>query len=656
MKKVRSQGWRDSAIVRLFAILTQFVYKVFAEGFLGKIFTAYDAVNKKFRSSLLGRLAVRFTEHGGSRWYRAVRRTLARAVDRSLILSGMARVLNVLYRCSLRTIGLFLVTSGVYTGIMFWLFYVVWGSSVVSAVSLFGGGVAVVVGLALLSSDNSLGYSLMKSALFGKMIVGALGVSGYKLKNIEKKGLHGYTVAVPIGMVVGALGALISPLYLLMALLSVLLFLLVLSVPEAGIMIFTVFIPFAGFVPQSEKWILLLGLLPLIGYLGKLLRGNRAFHLEVQDMPVLLMIPAFLISGISVAGREGVSRALLCAALICVYFLIVNVVATPRWLDRCRIALIVAATLAALFSGAQFLYAALTMGWSSLAQLGPNVRAGFADHTTFAYFLVLTFPFTISAFVSVRRKLHRVLAGLAMLAVVCATVLTWVQSAVLALVVMTLAFMLLHDRRTLPFVLVGGGLLPAVIAVLPNAARRGMLGALRENSGVAIARSLDAGRFAGRVFFEGGTGLFSRGAGVARLFFGLGSGGIERVCVLYTTLPSHEVTRAMNFWLYSLMEGGVIGILLPALFFFLLCQNCFSALRPETPKSHRYAAITGILVVCGVLILSVFRYSWYDPAALAIFFVATAMVGADTRYARHRYPPEPPRVNSPTSAEVEYVG
>ena len=148
--------------------------------------------------------------------------------------------------------------------------------------------------------------------------------------------------------------------------------------------------------------------------------------------------------------------------------------------------------------------------------------------------------------------------------------------------------------------------------------------------------------------------FLEQGAGISRLLFGIGNGGIERFCALYTTLPASVVTRSLNFWLYSLLEGGVIGVLLPAAFFFLLVQGCFSTLRLGVPKSHRYAAIAGVVMVCGVLILSVFRYSWYDPAALAFFFVATAMIGADTRYARLRYPQQPVAVNSATKAEVEY--
>ena len=80
----------------------------------------------------------------------------------------------------------------------------------------------------------------------------------------------------------------------------------------------------------------------------------------------------------------------------------------------------------------------------------------------------------------------------------------------------------------------------------------------------------------------------------------------------------------------------MLGTLLPAVFFFLLCQNCFSLLRAATGRSAQLSAITGVTLVAGVVALSLFRYAWYDPAALLCFFIATALIAADARYHRAR--------------------
>jgi hypothetical protein len=217
--------------------------------------------------------------------------------------------------------------------------------------------------------------------------------------------------------------------------------------------------------------------------------------------------------------------------------------------------------------------------------------------------------------------------------------------------------LLLYTKNAFPFVLLGGALTPALIAVLPDPARKGLLSALRTDSDVAIARGSGAGRLAADVFFENGSGIFARGAGFSRLLFGLGNGGIEQFCMLYTSTDPTVVATSLNFWLYRLLEGGVLGVLLPAAFFFLFYQNCFSLLRSITDKRNRFSAITGIVMATGVLVLSVFRYAWYDPAALLLFFVATAMIAADARYARAQAPRRDNSAMSNSNAfETEYYG
>ncbi len=652
MKRESRHGWRSSYIVRLFAFVTQFVYSVISEGFLGRVFTSYKAVNEKFLASRIGSRPHRRRSKGVRV---TLRRNVATAMNRSLILRGGSALIQGLYRCSLRTIGLFLSTAGLYAALMYWLLSVIWGNDLVGAMSLFGGLSLLLVGVPMLFSDMSLGHALAKGAFFGKLMAAVFGVSDYVLRDIDRQGRNRYAVAVSLGMVVGAVSALISPFYLLAGAIGALVVLLVLSVPEAGVMLLIVFLPFAGFLPNGREWLIAAAVLPLVSYLGKLLRGNRSFHIELQDLPVAVMAVLFLLSGISIAQGGVWHTALTGALMACVYLFIVNVIATPRWLDRCRISLLVSATAAALLGGVQFIIAVVTGGWSSFAELGAAVHAGFADRTTFAYFLTLAFPFTLSAFVSVNRK-YRFPAGFAMLTVAGAVLLTWVQSAMIAVVAMVLIFLLLHDRRTFPFVLVGTGLLPVVLAILPNRARTALFAALRENSGTAIARSLSAGSFAGQVFFENGVGLFDRSAGLARFFFGLGCGGIEQVCALYTTLPPAMISRSLNFWLYRMLEGGLLGVLVPAAFFFLLYQNGFSMLRCKVPKEHRFSAISGIVMTSGLLILSIFRYAWYDPAALAFFFIAAAIVAADARYARFRCPEEAPLPKDGSVAEFDYYG
>ena len=460
----RKLSARDSYIVRFFTFLTNFVYHTISVGFLGRVFTSYTRVDRAFRSSRAGRLSTA-TERGGGKLHRAIRRNIAIAMNQSLISRGVKALFRLLSQCSLRTFGLFFVTSGSYSAIMYWLFSVIWQNGRVEVFNLFSGIAALILGIMLLFSDASLGYALSKGLFFEKILVAVFGVSDDALLDVPQLGKQGHVIAAPLGMVVGAVSALTSPIYLLAGALAFLLLALVLSVPEAGVLLLILFVPFAGFLPHSAYWIAFLAAVPLVAYLGKLLRGNRVFHMEVQDLPVLLMLLLFVLSGFSVAGNGAFRGALLSALLVGFYFLVVNVIATPRWMDRCRVGLIVSATAASLLSIVQFIYAAaLTANGAPMPILGGYVYAGFADHTTFAYFLTLAFPFTLSAFIGAKKQ-YRLLAGFAMITVVAACVLTWVQSAWIAMLLMLLAFLLLYTKNAFPFVLLGGALTPAQIAV-----------------------------------------------------------------------------------------------------------------------------------------------------------------------------------------------
>ncbi|MBR6726881.1 MAG: hypothetical protein IKM08_01690, partial [Clostridia bacterium] len=370
---------RDSYIVRFFAYLTHLFYTLLPFGLLARIFTSYSATDRAFRNSGIGR-AIDRAEHGGGRTKRAVRRNIALAMNKSRISNSASAFWRLICGCSLRTFGALFLTMGIYSAGMYWLFSAIWESDVVSSINLYWGAGFIVLGIVLLFSNHSLGYALSKSFFFGKLVVAALGVSDGGVRTVQKVGQRGYVVAVPLGMALGAVGALTSPINLLMGFVALLLVLMILAIPEAGVVLLIFAAPFVGVLPGDDLWLIPLILIPFLAYFGKLLRGNRVFHLEIQDLPVLLMLLLFLLSGFSFAGEGSWRGALLSALLVAAYFLVVNLIATPNWMGRCRMALILSAALSSVIAIAQFIYGAVTaVGEFDYLAVGNAVRAGFAD-------------------------------------------------------------------------------------------------------------------------------------------------------------------------------------------------------------------------------------------------------------------------------------
>ena len=631
---MRARRTRESYIVRFFRAFTQFIYDALALGVIGRFFGAYETSNGLFHRSRTGRLLDKI-ERGGGRIYCQMRRSIALAIDQSLLRRAVWRLADALLLASLRVVGVFALTAGTYSVIVYLLFALVWHSDIVGAVHLYAGCASVLLGVLLLFFDRSVGYALRKSVLFNKIFKPLLGISDERLKEIPQKGTQSVYIAVPLGMLIGALSALTAPVYIIGISLLVFFGIAVLAAPESGVLLLLLLLPFFGFLPNGSLWLTAIVALTLVAYLIKLLRGNRAFHLDVQDFAVLMLLVVTVLSGVSLAGASAWRGVLLSALMISAYFFTVNLIATPRWLARSRTVLITSAAVASLVGILQFAAAAVKLyGTVPLSTIGSYVRAGFADRTTFVYFLILAFPFALFSFLR-GKKQYQLLSGLALVAISVATVLTWVQSAWIALLVILIVFALIHEKRFLPFLLTAMGLTPVVLCILPQRAQALFLDLMRSNSGETLAKSASAGALASHFFFGDGAAIYG-GRGIATLLFGIGSGGFEQICLLYTNLPCEVVIESFNFWLYRLLEGGLLGVILPALLFLLVLQNCFSLLRVGANTRKPMSPTVGVAMIVGALVHGIFRYAWYDHAALAAFFMLLALVGADARYQRRQ--------------------
>ncbi len=643
-------------IGHFFARLTDTVYHGIAKSPIGRFFTAYPVSDRAFRES--GTVHMTHLVHDPKRGS-PLRRGAAQAMDQSFLRRSCYRLINAFCHCSLRSLGAFFVTMGVYAALISWLIATVWQGNASDAFQLYAGFAIVVVGVLLLFSERSVGYALIKGMIPGLVMRELLGFSEDTLKDIPKTGRGEYATLVPLGMLVGALMAVIGPMRFLLILVLLALALMAFTTPEAGTVLLPLYAPFMGFVPYGELWLCVGVFIPLAGYICKLLRGTRSFHMEIQDFIVMAMIVFSLLSALSAGGSQAVAGAVSAALLMAVYFPAINVLATPHWLVRCRIALLCSATATALVGIMQFIISAVIavegVGTVTMAELGMATKAGFADHTTFAYFMVLAFPFALHAFVRARPK-HRMVAGFTCVTIAVASVLAFVQSAWLALAVEVLVICLLCAKYTFPYLTMAGMITPGVIALLPRSWRQGMADTLIHSADLSATRTGVAGDIATRLFFENGNGFFGIGPGISRLLFGLGHNGLEAVCALYTTLPVDEAAGTFNFFLYRLVQEGLPGLLLPIALLLLLLQNCFSVLHAALRDARGpIQPVAGVVLVFGVVTIGIFRYSWYDPAALLLFFLIIALVTADARHRRVRQTVVAQVANSDFFVEMEYV-
>ena len=212
---------------------------------------------------------------------------------------------------------------------------------------------------------------------------------------------------------------------------------------------------------------------------------------------------------------------------------------------------------------------------------------------------------------------------------------------------------MLCDKRTFPYFVLAAIVLPITVLLLPDAFVAKLLAFLQDGADISIDHTPSAGALARRILFEGGEGYFGTARGVARLFFGLGRDGVETVASLYFDPASAEMPT-FNFWLYRLLEGGLIAVALPVLLLFFLLQNGFSLLENAKNTKGAVAPVSGLAIVCGVITLSFLSYSWYDPAVFVIFFALVALLCANARYRRAQEFVGEAMPTSHTCAEFEF--
>ena len=115
-----------------------------------------------------------------------------------------------------------------------------------------------------------------------------------------------------------------------------------------------------------------------------------------------------------------------------------------------------------------------------------------------------------------------------------------------------------------------------------------------------------------------------------------------------------SAVSGFSFWLYRLLEGGILGVALPLALFFFVLQNCFSLLRGAKSRERTVGPVMGVVMIFGVLTISTFRYAWHDSAAFMLFFASIALLGADARARRAGEPVLSAGMQSADCASIEY--
>jgi O-antigen ligase len=438
-------------------------------------------------------------------------------------------------------------------------------------------------------------------------------------------------VWVGIGLAGGLAGYFFSPATGLALIFTFLILLLALRWPKAGILFVLLYPPLElhamlvlpGFAKYVDE-LVLLTLVAVLLYRLFIARSIRFVHTKI-DIPLAAFVATGILSILFnrvplVIGIAGL-RAMLQYALL--YYVVIHQPFSRNELLRFVHLIMVVAAVAALYGFAQLLMGVQTaVDWEMRRyHTGINLRifSTMGNPNTFGAYLVMLTGFTLNFFFfySWRNRKPAYLVLVALL--LSSLLLTYSRMSFLSFMFVAFAFLIVHRRQYIPFLLAAAVTLPLI---MPQRFWERLLFAF---SPEYIQLSLKGGRLF----------LALKSLEVVRMspIFGVGpgrfGGSVAGIFTspLYRTLNMPYHMNLDNFYFQVWTEMGTIGLLMFLWLFISLFRQAFLGLKAARDPLGKSITAGTIIVFCGLIIQSAVASIWeVHPIAVYLWFFAACTV------------------------------
>ena len=611
---------RTSLFISLIMRLVNVIYGCLRDGMYGRFMTSYPEEERLLRNSMIGSF---FSKRGAlASMLRKLRLHLADFFEKSTLLRIGLKKATYLLGCSLRVYGIFLLTFGVYTILVYYIKLLAFAEFVADMTTLMLGIVSVVLSIPMLGSRHSVAELLQKGLLPHLLLVDTFGIpeERFDIPRVKKGGR--YNIALLLGVLLGVLTFLIPPLYIILFAVSVLLIALVMSYPEVGVLALITLTPFLTVSDGAFRTLEFGIALTAIAYLGKLIRGKRVFRFSLIDALVAFMGLLLWLSGaVSVGGEEsarGVGH--LCLFLL-MYFMIANLVRTPAWLHRAVLAGVGSASLLAMVGIFQY----LNGGVESITALSKysvdllHVTSIFPSASAFSVYLLLLLPLTIAVSLTAFDGKGRLVAAGCVLAQLVALTATQIRGTWLGAAVAIILFLLIYSRKTACWLVILGFTVPIWKSILPTASMQPLFGIFD------ITDPMIYQRVSG---WRGTLRMLSRHllGGI-----GYGSAAFKEIYPQYSLSGLTQLEHPDQFYLALICAFGVLGLLVFLIFITVFSQYCFSYICNASDNYSRTFVAAGFSGIIGALITGLGCDIWYDKTVFLTFITVLALSCAYVR-------------------------
>lgn len=608
-----------SLILHLLDLFTNKVYEWFARGFFGRIFTSYSREERAFEGGILKGLFKKY----GSGFLTRIRANLSRGFERSYFLDKLGKLIRYMFELPLRTYGNLILSFGVYSLLVNLVQQIVTGFASFDIFSLSVGFCCVLVAIPAYLSKESLGNALRHGRITRILFVEAFGFNDEDLNTPVKRTRRKANYAIIVGMVAGLLTFVVEPIYFVLCVLVLIASALVLTSPEIGVLIAIFAVPFCSFLESPSFSLSLFIILTAAGYGIKLVRGKRIFKAELIDVFVILFMLMLLASGVvSAGGAVSLSETVVCCSLMFGYFLVVNLMRTAEWIDRCVNAIISSGVITAAYGVAQYLLGEAKTGWIDtryFTNIEGRVVSSFDNPNVLAAYLVIVFPFLLLKLSQAKTFKGRLLALICTATVVACIVLTYSRSAWIAVIAIAVVYGIINSKKVFKCLFALCFAVPLLPFVLPSS---------------VIERFLSIGDISETSnFYRVYTWRGTLEAIKTNLFggFGYGMEAYEQVYPRFAYAGIEAAEHSHNLYLQIVFSMGIVGLVVFSVIIFLFAQRNFELCRNSSVRSYSRVASAAFVSVIGALIVGVFDLPWYNYRVFFLFWIAFAVSSACVR-------------------------
>lgn len=416
-KKTYKRGFakrlvRESFVLSSTRYLSSRFVRIFESGFVSPLLTSANKVNRFAREKITGPLYKKIGIR--KNFSMPARNALASFFANNPIMKSLASFRAAFLNTSVRSVGIFLLTFGIYAAAIFLLkSYVSLALGTEASIDdLSVAAVTALVGLLITAfGDRSILTALGNSRIIGSLLTNCLGVNE---SSLERYSSVSSGTAVAFGFLLGSLFGIstlfFTPACVLFFIAALLTCIAILNIPEFGLLLAA---STFSFLPVGISAVVCA--VSLISYLFKCVRLKRNFRFGTADAVVLIMLAVMFVSCFVSEGNASRGE-LYVLCFTAVYFLAKNLLCSET---------LVIQTLNALCTGANIGMALYILG--DFATLIPHTHLRSAaiwltSYTLDADMLLMlvsvTLPFALSSFSSVGGRRPR--EGFVLLAVVCA--------------------------------------------------------------------------------------------------------------------------------------------------------------------------------------------------------------------------------------------